>query len=194
MSDRARPGPDGSPFPRADSQRDETQKAGDAFALHVPTDEDGGRRTGRFVVTHADDASAVLKDVDRGQVHTLAENPGVAERDVIEGTVAPAPPMEVAYTLLEVEDRRSVTVTESAEPPTAQTREIAADQPGGEVTRRERAGTGELHVLSVPEADTEQAVADVLADEATLVRAARLGVGRVEVRSEPGVVSVRYLP
>jgi hypothetical protein len=71
---------------------------------------------------------------------------------------------------------------------------MAADQPGGEVTRRERAGTGELHVLSVPEADTEQAVADVLADEATLVRAARLGVGRVEVRNEPGLVSVRYLP
>jgi len=35
----------------------------------------------------------------------------------------------------------------------------------------------------------------VLADrEATLSRAARLGVARVEVRSEPGVVSVRYMP
>ena len=155
---------------------------------------DDTARKGRFLVTGADEASAVLKDVDRGQVHTLAENPGVEQRDVVEGTVAPAPPMDVAYTLLEVEDRRSVTVTESAEPPTAQAREIAADRPEGEVARRERAGAGELHVLSVPEADTEQAVADVLADEATLVRAARLGVGRVEVRSEPGVVSVRYLP
>jgi hypothetical protein len=160
----------------------------------MPTDDADGRRTGRFLVTHSDDASVVLQDVDRGQVLTLAENPDVAERDVIEGTVAPEPPMEVAYTLVDVEERRSVTVTESAEPPTTQAREIAADQPDGEVTRRERAGTGELHVLTVPDDGTEQAVADVLEDEATLPRAARLGVGRVEVRSEPGVVSVRYLP
>ena len=62
------------------------------------------------------------------------------------------------------------------------------------MTRRERAGTGELHVLTVPDGETEAAVADVLEDEATLARAARLGVERVEVRSEPGVVSVRYLP
>jgi hypothetical protein len=160
----------------------------------MPTDEADASRSGRFLVTHADDASAVLKDVDRGQVHTLAENPGVAEHDVVEGTVAPAPPTEVAYALVEVEKRRSVTVTESAEPPTTQAREIAADQPAGEVTRRERAGTGELHVLTVPTDGTDRAVADVLDDEATLSRAARLGVGRVEVRSEPGVVSVRYLP
>jgi hypothetical protein len=63
------------------------------------------------------------------------------------------------------------------------------------VTRRERAGTGELHVLTVPEERTGAAVEDVLADrEATLSRAARLGVARVEVRSAPGVVVVRYLP
>jgi len=160
----------------------------------MPTDEADDRRSGRFLVTHADEASAVLKDVDRGQVHTLAENPGVAERDVIEGTVAPTPPVEVAYTIVEVEERRSVTVTESAEPPTTQAREIAADQPAGEVTRQERAGTGELHVLTVPTDGTDRTVADVLDDEATLSRAARLGVERVEVRSEPGVVSVRYLP
>jgi hypothetical protein len=49
-------------------------------------------------------------------------------------------------------------------------------------------------VLTVPDDGTEQAVADVLEDEATFSRAARLGVGLVEVRSEPGVVSVRYLP
>ncbi|PSQ32871.1 hypothetical protein BRD05_09605, partial [Halobacteriales archaeon QS_9_70_65] len=108
--------------------------------------------------------------------------------------VEPEPPMEVTYALVEVDERRHVTVEESREPPTAQERAIAADQPDGELTRRERAGDGELHVLTVPDGETEAAVADVLEDEATLVRAARLGVGRVEVRSEPGVVSVRYLP
>lgn len=149
---------------------------------------------GRFLVTHVDETSAVLKDVDRGQVHTLVENPGVEVHDVVEGTVEPEPPMEVTYRLVDIEERRSLTVEESPEPPTAQEREIAADQPEGDLTQRDRAGTGELHVLTVPEAETEAAVADVLEDEATLVRAARLGVERVEVRSDDGVVSVRYLP
>lgn len=149
---------------------------------------------GRFVVTHADEESAVLKDVDRGQVHTLAENPGVETNDLIEGTVAPEPPMEVAYRLVEVDNRRQLTLEHSAEPPTKQERDIAAEQVEGELTTRERAGTGELHVLTVSEAETDAAVEDVLEDEATLVRAARLDINRVEVRSEPGVVSVRYLP
>ena len=149
---------------------------------------------GRFLVTHADPDAAVLKDVERGQVHTLAENPGVETGDVIEGTVEPEPPMEVTYRLVDVGSRSRVTVEESPEPPTRQEREIAAEQPPGEVTTEPRAGDGELHVLTVPEERTEAATRDVLEDEATLARAARLGVDRVEVRSDAGVVSVRYLP
>ncbi len=149
---------------------------------------------GRFLVTHADDDSAVLKDVDRGQVHTLGENPGVESGDVIDGTVAPEPPMEVTYRLVDVERRRSVGIERSPEPPTTQERTIATEQPVGELTREERAGVGEIHVLTVPDGETDDAVDDVVDDEATLVRAARLDVDRVEVRSEPGVVSVRYLP
>lgn len=155
-------------------------------------------REGRFLVTHADDDSAVLKDVDGGQVHTLADNPGVEAGDVVEATVAPEPPLEVTWQLVEVRERRSLTVEESDEPPTAQERELAGAQDVGDLTRRERAGTGEIHVLTVPTAEVEAAVADVLADEGTLVRAARLGVVRVEVRStaaeDHGVVSVRYMP
>ena len=149
---------------------------------------------GRFLVTHADESSAVLKDVDRGQVHTLAENPGVEAGEVLEGTLEPEPPMEVTDRLTAVETRRRLTVEESPEPPTAQERELATAQSEGELTTEERAGTGEIHVLTVPESRTEAAVEEVLEDEATLVRAARLGVDRVEVRSEAGVVSVRYLP
>jgi hypothetical protein len=80
--------------------------------------------------------------------------------------------------------------------PTKQAMEIAADQPVGEIERVERAGTGEIHVLSVPTEQTEQAAADVVEDIATVERAARLGAVRVEVRSdtEEGVVNVRYLP
>ena len=240
--------------------RDETPKT---VGRHRPDMSDDTAREGRFLVTDADEASAVLKDVDRGQVHTLADNPGVEAGDVIEGAVEPEPPMEVTYALV-------VTVASTAnlsggtitfvrsvfilfgflvvaplvapvlfvarhhrraggdatydaglgaagvgylvtlycgavasmpaefevgnQGPTTQERAIAADQPDGELTRRERAGDGELHVLTVPDEETEAAAADVLDDEATLARAARLGVGRVEVRSEPGVISVRYLP
>jgi len=49
-------------------------------------------------------------------------------------------------------------------------------------------------VLTVPEERTDQAAADVVEDQETVARAARLGVERVEVRAADGVVSVRYLP
>jgi hypothetical protein len=150
-------------------------------------------KEGRFLVTHAEADSAVLKDVDGGQVHTLSENPGVEAGDVVQGTVAPDPPMEVTWSVVEVETRWRLSVEVSEEPPTAQERDLAPAEVG-DVTRRERAGEGEIHVLTVPEPDTEAAVADVRDDEGTLTRAARLGVNRVEIRHEAGLVSVRYLP
>jgi hypothetical protein len=153
---------------------------------------------GRFLVTNADADSAVLKDVRSGQVHTLGDNPGVEEHDVLDATVAPEPPMEVTWRITEVHERRALRIEESDEPPTAHERELADEQAVGDLTRRERAGEGEIHVLTVPLEEVEAAVADVLADEATLARAARLGVARVEVRSTAadghGVVSVRYMP
>ena len=151
-------------------------------------------KTSTFLVTHAEDDSAVLKDVHDGQVHTLSSNPGVEEYDAVEATVAPDPPMNVTWSVVEVEERRPLSAEESDEPPTVHEREMADEQSVGEVARKERAGTGEIHVLTVPPEDTETAVSDVLDDEGTLSRAARLGVNRVEVRSEDGVVSVRYMP
>jgi hypothetical protein len=152
------------------------------------------RVEGTFLVTAADDASAVLKDVETGQVHTLSSNPGVERDDVVEGAVAPDPPMNVSYQLVETESRRSLSVERSEEPPTAHSKELAAAQDVGGLTREPRAGTGEVHVITVPEGEIEAAVEDVLDDEQVLARAARLGVNRVEVRSAPGVLSVRYLP
>ncbi|RBI63723.1 hypothetical protein DMJ13_04155 [halophilic archaeon] len=151
-------------------------------------------KTSTFLVTHAEDDSAVLKDVHDGQVHTLSSNPGVDVDQAVEATVAPEPPMEVTWTVVEIDDQWSLDVEASDEPPTARERELAADQAVGDVAREERAGTGEIHVLSVPPKDTDDAAADVLDDEGTLSRAARLGVARVEVRSADGVVSVRYMP
>ena len=149
-----------------------------------------------FLVTHADDESAVLHDTADGQIHTLAANPGLDAGDAIEGTIAPAGPMELAWELVEMDTRRSLSTEHSEEPPTSQERELAQAQAEGELTTRERAGIGEIHVLTVPTERVEEAIDDVLDDEATLVRAARLGVNRVEVRSDAaaGVVAVRYLP
>lgn len=149
-------------------------------------------KQGTFLVTHAEAESAVLKDVTDGQVHTLGDNPGVEAGEVVEGTLAPEPPMEVTWVAEEFETR-TIPVEESAEPPTQQERDLAPEAVG-ELATAERAGEGEIHVLSVPPEETEAAVADVLDDEATVERAARLGVGRVEVRSTEGLVSVRYLP
>jgi len=152
-------------------------------------------KEGTFLVTHVESDSAVLKDVRDGQVHTLSSNPGLAVDDAVEATVAPDPPMEVTYQIVDVAERRSLSIEESDEPPTVHERELAAEAETGELAREERAGVGEIHVLTPPEEDTADAVADVIDDrEATLSRAARLGVNRVEVRSEPGVVSVRYMP
>ncbi|KTG08941.1 hypothetical protein AUR64_14115 [Haloprofundus marisrubri] len=152
-------------------------------------------KEGTFLVTAADDETAVLKDVEDGQVHTLASNPGVERYDAVEGVVSPDPPMNVTWQLVEVNSRRSLSIDQSSESPTTMARDVASEQPVGELTRRERAGIGEIHVVTVPEETTEQAVSDVLDDEEGLLsRAARLGVNRVEIRSSPGVVVVRYMP
>lgn len=152
-------------------------------------------KQGTFYVTEADEDSAVVRDVTDSQIHTLGDNPGLSVADVVEATLEPEPPMEVVWTA-DVERVFEVGVARSEEPPTQRVRETAAAQSIGEITRHERAGTGEVHVLSVSESEseTESAVSDVVEDAATVERAARLGVERVEVRFEPGVVSVRYLP
>lgn len=161
-------------------------------------------QTGTFVVVNADDETAELRDAETGQTLALQSNPGVEAGDAIEATVAPAGAMGVAYEVVELAEQRALEVGRSREPPTGQAESVAADQPVGELTRIERAGEGELHVITVPAGEAEDAVADVLADETGLLaRAARLGVRRVEVRAtddvdrpdeQVGAVSVRYLP
>lgn len=164
-----------------------------------PVDAEGAtadpvEKEGTFLVTHAEDDSAVVRDVADGQVHALAANPGVEVGQAMEATLASEPPLHATWTAVEVYERRTIDRERSEEPPTRQEREAAEDGAVGDLARIERAGSGELHVLSVPEDRTEDAVEDVLEDEATLTRAARLGVSRVEVRAADGVVSVRYLP
>jgi len=149
-------------------------------------------KTSTFLVTAADEETATLRDVVDQQVVTLSENPGLSDDDVIEATVEPEPPLEVAYQIVEIDRQWQIPVARSDLEPTTLSKDIAAEQSVGEITKRERAGEGEFHVLTVP--DAEAAAGDVVDDVATLERAARLGVDRVEVRVDEGVVSVRYLP
>lgn len=151
---------------------------------------------GTFVVTHVDEGSAVVRDAETAQVHTLSSNPGLAERDVLEATIAPEPPLEVTWRVVEVVDRRTVEVVDSDLEPTRRSLEAAADATDGDLETFERAGSGEVHVLSVPPGRVDDAAADVVEDLETVVRAARLGAVRVEVRRAPeaGILSVRYLP
>lgn len=151
-------------------------------------------KEGTFLVTSAEEAAVTLRDVHDQQVITLAGNPGVEAGEVLQATVEPEPPMEVAYQITEVESRRTIPVERSEMAPTTMEEEMAADQSEGSIDRRERAGEGEIHVLRVPADRTDQAAEDVVEDTETVARAARLGVERVEVRAADGVVSVRYLP
>jgi len=153
-----------------------------------------GAITGTFLVTEADAESAVLREVHEGRIHTLAENPGLEAGQVLEATIAPEPPLEVAWTVADLAAARTIPVEAHPEPPTRASMAAAEGQAVGELTRRERAGDGEIHVITVPEGETAAAVEDLVADETTVTTAARLGVARVEVRSSDGVVSVRYLP
>ncbi|MFB6301981.1 MAG: DUF5812 family protein [Haloferacaceae archaeon] len=201
MSEDAGDGGEGDDAERGGTSTDDGATTGDEAADGPNGASEPGDATpeepaaGTFLVTAVDDASAVLRDVERGRVHTVTDPPAdLAVGEGVVGRLEPVPPMGVRWRLADVEDRFAISVTESDEPPTAHERSLAPDAVG-DLVRRERAGEGELHVLRVPEDRTDAAVGDVLADETELrERAARLGVARVEVRSEPGVVCVRYLP
>jgi len=152
------------------------------------------QKEGTFLVTHADEASVTVRDVVDSQVLTLSDNPGLESGTVIEATLEAEPPMEVTYVLDELAAEHEIPVEVVDLEPTQQAKELAANQPVGELTTRERAGTGELHVLAVPDDETAATAAEIAADEETVARAGRLGVDRVEIRTATGVVSVRYLP
>jgi len=151
---------------------------------------------GTFLVSESDAETAILTDVATNQVHPLGEQPDppLEVGEVIAGVLVAQPPTETIYAFDSIDNRRTIPVEHSGESPTQQEREIAADQPVGELTRQPRAGDGELHVLTVPDDQTDQAVQDVLDDPQTVARAARLDVDRVEIRAAEGVLSVRYLP
>lgn len=149
-------------------------------------------KSGTFLVTAADEITAQLADVEDGQVLALSSNPGLETDDVVEGTVASDPPLGVSWSLVSVERRYRIAVEAVAEPPADRAQGLAAGLAVGELAR-EPIEDGELHALSIPPAETAAAVEDVVTDEETTRRAARLGTHRAEVRGADGVVAVQYL-
>jgi len=148
-------------------------------------------KRGTFLVTAADEDSAVLRDVSGGQVHALGRNPDVAEGDVLDATIAPEPPLEVTWAVEEITARRSVAVERVDEPPSERAREAARDLDSGEIETL-ASEAGETHVIAVPAHRIDDAAAEVAADDGTRERAAALGAERVSVRAGEDFVSVRY--
>jgi hypothetical protein len=164
--------------------QDEPPGDGEATEAHAETSS--------YLVTHAGAASAVVRDVVTGQVHTLTEHPSLQTGEVLRATVRPEPPLGVTSRIASLEERREVPVAVSDEPPTAQERSMAGEL--GEVNRFERAGTGEIHVMKVPADRLAETVGDLQRDEEVVARAARLEVARVEIRAGDELVAIRYLP
>jgi len=151
--------------------------------------------TGTFYVKFATDSSVTLHEVDTGQIVTLIENPGFENHEIVEASLVAQPPMEVSYLVEELEDRYTVPVETSPEPPTRQVQEIAAEMDEMEAAAIDREGEGEIHILRVDPDNVERTADELHEDEMTYKNAARYGVNRVEVRTdESGIVSVRYLP
>lgn len=149
-------------------------------------------KSGTFLVTAADDASAVLSAVGDGQVCALSSNPDLSVGDVVEATLAPEGPLGATWRVVDLVERWRPEVEAVDEAPGDRAAALAADQSEGNLTRVELE-SGELHVISVAAERTEDAVRDVVDDETTRRVAARVGARRVEVRGAGGVVGVRYL-
>lgn len=147
--------------------------------------------TGRFLVTEADEASAVLSLVETGRLFTLAANPDLDAGDVVEATLSAEGPLGVTWRVVEIADRWRPAVEVGEEPPGRRARSLANASDVGELVEADVDGA-RLHVVAVDPERTEAAMADVAADQTTRRVAARLDARRVEVRGADGVVSIRY--
>lgn len=158
--------------------------------------EEPETKSGTYYVKYAEEKAVTLHDVETTEICTLIENPDVETHDIIEATLIAQPPMEVSYLIKELDDRYSIAVERSAEPPTTQVMEISEEMDQEEVIPIEREGEGQIHILKLDPELVEQ-TADSLDDEENPYKnAARYGVDRVEIRTDAdeGVISIRYLP
>lgn len=152
--------------------------------------------SGVFYVKHAEDAAATLHEVNTSQIYTVLQHPDLQRHEIVEATLIAVPPMEVSYTIDEINSRREILVEQSPEQPTQQVLDIAADLDEGEAIAIEREGKGEIHILRVKPEWTGRTADELHDDEMTYKNVARYGVERVEIRTDEddGIVAIRYLP
>ena len=162
----------------------------------MTADADDEPVTGTFLVTAVDEESALLRDVETARIHSLATHPDLEVHEVVVATLEPVGPIGAVWEIAALETRRTVEMVDSDLSPTTDVRERAAALDPGDVERIERAGTGEIHAIALGPESVDAAAEDVLDDEETIARAARLDAVRVEIRRDPaaGLLSIRYLP
>jgi len=84
--------------------QDEPPRDGEATQEHAEISS--------YLVTHAEAASAVVRDVVTGQVHTLAEHPSLHAGEVLQATVRPEPPLGVTSRIARCPRRRERRATD----------------------------------------------------------------------------------
>jgi len=150
---------------------------------------------GRFVVTATDAESLMLRAVASAQILTLVDPPDLPRWTVLDATLVPADGLGVTVRIGTLREHFRVDIVSQDERPTARSRETAASLTAGASSFLPRADAGGTDVIALADTDHTEARAAMAADVASLVnRAARLDVRRVELRSAPGLLSVRYLP
>ncbi|MDR9411787.1 MAG: DUF5812 family protein [Haloquadratum sp.] len=151
--------------------------------------------SGRFVVLAADADALMLRAVDSARVLTLIDPPAFDRWTVLDATLVSADALGLTMRAAAVEDHFTVALVAQDERPTTRSRAAAATLPAGGSTFLPRQDAGGTDVIALAAADHTAARQQLAADvEPIVLRAARLDVRRVELRSAPGVLTVRYLP
>lgn len=155
----------------------------------------GTRVTGRFVVTVADEATLLMRGVDSAQVLTVTDPTDLERWTVVDATLVHADALGLTMRAASIDHQFMVQVVEQEERPTSRSRSVVTSLDAGASTFLPRQDAGGTDVIALADADHIAARRTMAADlEPLVMRAARLDVRRVELRSAPGILSVRYLP
>ncbi|MFB6253342.1 MAG: DUF5812 family protein [Halobacteriaceae archaeon] len=146
---------------------------------------------GRYLVTHSDDESAILRDISKGQIYTIIHNPDLSEGDIIDAKLESVPPLDIQWTIETIVHRYSISVDVSANEPGEAANEAAKNLENNELATLSEAN-GVTHVLTVPEENTESAIHDLADDETIRIQAAKRDADHVIIRGSDGVISIRY--
>lgn len=147
--------------------------------------------SGIFLVTHDDEGGTILQDVGSGRIHPVPEDTDLIDGDAFTGTIESIPPLGVLWEIHEKQDSWSISLERGQNPPTSEEQDIATATSQGAV-HTECRGDHELHVMAIEDRDESAVAEEIIEDEETKARAARLEANRVVVRTGDGLVTVTY--